>query len=145
MAAYDIDCVDCGAPHRVARKDAKYCPSCSTLSKLSYLRGKYKRPRVCRTCAEKFRPCQQLDLAYCGDCETRQRGDTTPGTACRFCANEVHAKSPLPTICRSCLKNPGQQDNIVRMLLKGLDQRTAKYGAVLAAQKTGTPHIRKVT
>lgn len=145
MARYEIDCVDCGGPHTVKRKDGKYCPSCALIRTLTFLRSKYKRARKCRVCAAKFRPCKQLDLALCGACETRQRRDTTPDTHCRFCAGEVHEDAPLPTVCRSCMKNPRQQDKIMGLLLKGQERRKAKFGAVLAAQKSGTPHIRKVS
>lgn len=143
MARYELDCVDCGGPHVVARKDGKYCPSCALLRTFTFLRSKYKRARKCRVCAEKFRPCKQLDLALCGGCESRQRRDHGD-TPCRFCAKPVHQGAPLPNVCRCCLKDPGQQDKIVELLLKGQEQRKTKFGEVLAAQRAGTPHIRKV-
>lgn len=143
MARYELDCTKCGGPHEVSRRDAKYCPSCFLLSSLEHVRGKYKRARRCRTCGEKFRPAQPRDLAYCGRCDDRQHRDTDPSSHCKLCNLPHHHKAAVG-LCRTCLKHPATQDKIVRMLMKGQENRRGANASILEAQANGTPHLRKL-
>lgn len=137
--SYTIDCCTCGAPSHGRRRDTKHCRPCMALKVLEYLRAKYKRPRVCRTCNQRFRPASQKDLAYCGDCEERQRKSFLTDQECVMCSRAVRHTSILPTVCTRCLKDADRQDTVVRLLLKQQRQRIKVHGHLRAA----APNVRK--
>lgn len=103
MALYELDCADCGTPCHVARKDGKYCRSCSLLRVLQFAAKLPKQAPKCRGCGEKFRPLNRRDYSLCGSCTPHPAG---PSETCAFCHQDAVQPYPGVAVCLPCLKSP---------------------------------------
>jgi hypothetical protein len=128
VALYELTCQECGVPHEVIRKDAKWCPSCRLLRNLEWAVAKFKRARRCRSCGELYRPFRPLnrDAATCGACiERADRRD--PVHTCPLCRRGTAGVDGVP-VCWHCVKSPDFQPKLLKALRKGRRERAAKYG-----------------
>lgn len=144
MARYELTCTDCGAPHEVGRKDARYCPSCRLLKNLEWAAAKYKRSRRCRACGQPFRPFRPLnrDTNTCGACmERADRRD--PMLDCALCGRATAGTDDVG-VCLACTKSPDAQPRLIKALRKGQRERRERFADRLQGVEAGGPLLRRL-
>lgn len=120
MAVVPIICIDCGAGYEAGRKDATRCPPCRLLKVLTYAQAKFKGLWKCKACGEKFRPAGKA-TRLCGTCDVPYKSAVV--RQCKVCKTEAPDYEKVP-VCLPCVKDPKQQQIVVRGLKNG--QRTRR-------------------